>query len=553
MPTALGRIAYFSMEVAVDDDLPIYSGGLGVLAGDHLKSAADLELPLLGVSLLYRNGYFAQTIDEAGQQQEAAVEWRPEDVAARLPELEVEVELRGRPVALAAWVVEIEGASGGTVPLYLLDSDLPKNHADDRHITDHLYGGDRLHRLLQEAALGIGGVRLLRALGLDVTTYHLNEGHSALLALELLEQHGSVEAVRSRCVFTTHTPVPAGHDRFEAELVVDVLGPTRSVALTSFDAIDEGELDMTALALGSCRLANAVSLRHRLVAQHMHPERPLTSVTNGVHAGRWVSAPVADVLDRYVPGWSCENALLRYVTGVPLEELAEAHALAKRALLDEVGARTGTALDPTTFTIGIARRVTPYKRTTLLFSDPDRLRSLVRTAGPVQVLVSGKAHPRDDRGKAMISTVLRSAAALKGDVEVVFLPNYDLGLARALCAGTDLWLNMPVRPNEASGTSGMKAALNGVPSAGVLDGWWIEGCIDGVTGWSVVADDEAGDATALFGRLEREIVPRFYGDPAAYISVGRSALALNGSFFNTERMVREYVRVAYAAVASSGT
>jgi starch phosphorylase len=552
MPTDLGRVAYFSMEVAVHDSLPIFSGGLGVLAGDHLKSAADLDLPLVAVSLLYRKGYFGQTIDPSGHQLEADVSWRPEEVATRMPyDLEVEVDLRGRKVALAAWMVEIEGETGGRVPLYLLDSDLPQNHADDRDITDHLYGGDKLHRLLQESVLGIGGVRLLRDLGLDVATYHLNEGHSALLSLELLDRLGTVEAVRSRCVFTTHTPVPAGHDRFDGRMVAEVLGPERAQALTAFGVLGHGELDMTELALAASRVANAVSVRHRAVARGMHPGSRIASVTNGVHAGRWVSPPVADLLDAHVPGWRIENSLLRYTSGVPLDEIAGAHALAKGALLDEVKARSGASLDPAAFTIGIARRVTPYKRNTLLFGDPDRLRSLVRRAGPVQVVVSGKAHPRDDRGKAMIGTVLRAAAALKGQVEVVFLENYDLGLARALCAGSDLWLNMPVRPNEASGTSGMKAALNAVPSAGVLDGWWVEGCIDGVTGWAVVAEDEAGDAGALFGRLEREIVPRYYGDPAGYAAVGRSALALNGSFFNTERMVCEYVRLAYEVLTPS--
>jgi starch phosphorylase len=543
-----GRVAYFSMEVALDDSLPIYSGGLGVLAGDFLRSAADLRMPLVAVSLLYRRGYFFQELDAAGVQTEHPVDWLPDGRALRL-DAEVEITLAGRRVCLAAWRVDVAGAAGGPgVPLYLLDADVADNEPADRAVTDHLYGGDVRHRLRQEAVLGIGGIRLLRALGIDdIATYHMNEGHSALLALALLDElGGDAGAVRERCVFTTHTPVPAGHDRFEAALVREELGAEAAVQLAVLGLPADGELDMTTLAMGASRRSNAVSRRHLDVARAMFPGTPLDAVTNGVHAGRWVGKPVRAVLDRHLPGWELDNSLLRCATSIPADEIAEAHGEARRSLFDEVGRRTGTRLDPDALTIGAARRVTPYKRTTMLFSDLDRLRLIAADAGPLQVVCSGKAHPRDLAGKALIADLAAAAAALHGEVEVVLLPNYDLQLAALLCSGADIWLNVPTRPLEASGTSGMKAALNGVPSLSVLDGWWVEGCVEGVTGWAV-GTEEAGsdDACALYDKLAGAVLPLFHGDPEGFAAVRRSALALNGAYFNTERVAREYGRVAY--------
>jgi starch phosphorylase len=534
------------MEVALDDALPLYSGGLGVLAGDYLRSAADLRMPVVAVSLLYRHGYFRQSLDAAGRQSEAAVEWHPEEQATRL-EQEVAVEIGGRPVRLGAWKVEVAGVTGGVVPLLLLDSDLPDNHLEDRSITDHLYGGDERHRLRQEAALGLGGIALLRAIGADVATYHMNEGHSALLALALLEElGGDVSAVRERCVFTTHTPVPAGHDRFAAQLVAAELGPARARELEEFGLSAGAVLDMTALALAASRTANGVSRRHCEVARLMYPGRAIEAVTNGVHAGRWVAPPVQRLLDRHLPGWQSENALLRCATTIPALEMAEAHAESRRVLFEEVERRNGNRLDPAGFTIGAARRVTPYKRTTLLFSDMERLRAIAGKAGPIQVLCSGKSHPRDAAGKALLEELAAAASALRGEVEVVLLENYDLELAKLMCAGSDIWLNVPVPPNEASGTSGMKAALNGVPSLSVLDGWWIEGWIEGVTGWAVgTGEAGAGDAEALYDKLEGVVLPLHRDDPAGFAEVRLGALALNGSFFNTERMAGEYGRVCY--------
>jgi starch phosphorylase len=539
-------VAYFTMEVALDDALPLYSGGLGVLAGDYLRSAADLRMPLVAVSLLYRRGYFRQSLDAAGRQSEAEVEWRPEELATRLEE-EVEVEIGGRPVQLAAWRVQVAGVTGGVVPLLLLDSDLPANHPEDRSITDHLYGGDERYRIRQEAALGLGGIALLRVLGADVATYHMNEGHSALLALALLEQlGGDVSAVRERCVFTTHTPVPAGHDRFAAQLVTAELGPARAKELAEFGLATAAGLDMTALALSASHTANAVSRRHGDVAQLMYPGRTIEAVTNGVHAGRWVAPPVRRLLDGHLPGWQSENALLRCATTIPAAELAAAHAESRQLLFAEVERRSGIRLDPAGFTIGAARRVTPYKRTTLLFSDLDRLRAIAGKAGPIHVVCSGKSHPRDAPGKLLLEELAAAASALRGEVEVVLLENYDLELAKLMCAGSDVWLNVPVPPNEASGTSGMKAALNGVPSLSTLDGWWIEGWIEGVTGWAVGSGGTgADDGEALYDKLEGVVLPLFRDDPAGFAEVRLGALALNGSFFNTERMAGEYGRVCY--------
>ncbi len=555
-PERCAQVAYFTMEVALVDALPTYSGGLGVLAGDYLRSAADLGLPLVAVTLLYRQGYFRQEIDEHGRQSEQPVRWSPEAALQPL-ELAVGVEIEGRSVRARAWRYEIVGATGWRVRVYFLDSDVEGNEAGARSITDQLYGGDGRHRLSQEALLGIGGVELLRALGEEeISTFHMNEGHSALLALRLaeIEQDKRGDAalaavmaeVRRRCVFTTHTPVAAGHDRFPADLVAAVLGEGRTTALRQLGFLEGGQLDMTDLGVGCSRFVNAVSRRHREVTRRMFPQVGVRSITNGVHSVRWASESVGRLFDDYLEGWRRDSSLLRYAATIPLEDVAGAHRESKSRLLDEVARRTDADLDPAALTIGLARRVTPYKQTTLLFSDLDRLRALVNVAGPLQVLCAGKAHPRDWLGKEMIEQLSEAARALAGEVSVVFVENYDLELAALLCAGSDVWLNNPAKPNEASGTSGMKAALNGVPSLSVLDGWWIEGWIEGVTGWAVGGADEGDDsAGALYDKLELAVLPTFYGDAARFAEIRRSAIALNGSFFATDRMVREYARAAY--------
>jgi starch phosphorylase len=556
------RVAYFSMEIALRPDLPTYAGGLGVLAGDMLRSAADLGVPIVGVTLVYRKGYFRQRLDRQGNQQDEPSIWKPEEVLEPLTS-GICLELAGRRVQIRAWRYTLTGISGATVPVYLLDTDLPENDPADRSLTDYLYGSDPPYRLHQEAILGMGGVKILNSLGhTSIENYHLNEGHSALLTLTLLEQRigtsrlrnateADIEAVRQRCVFTTHTPVPAAFDKFPRELVDHVIGAERAAVLDVTKCCPEGALNMTYLALRFSRYINGVAMHHGEVSRGLFPNYPVRAITNGVHAVTWTSPQLQKLYDRHVPEWRKDNLYLRYVVGVPLEEIRQAHAGAKLALFAELKKATGAELDPAVLTIGFARRAAAYKRADLLFANPERLKSIVAQVGPLQVIFGGKAHPQDAEGKEMIRKVFQAASALAGSVKVVYIPDYDMRWAQLMTSGTDVWLNTPHRPFEASGTSGMKAALNGVPSLSILDGWWMEGCVEGHTGWAIgkeddLPEDHLTEAVSLYEKLERVILPLFYGSPAGFSEVMRSSIALNGSFFNTERMMEQYLSNAYS-------
>jgi glycogen phosphorylase len=564
LPTT-GTIAYFSMDVAVDSDIPTYSGGLGVLAGDMLRSAADLGIPMVAVSLLHRKGYFDQRLDAQGNQLESPAEWAPENRLIKLP-AQVSVSLEGRDVRVAAWQYTFRGIDGYEVPLYFLDTNLPENDQADRGLTDYLYGGDERYRLCQEVILGIGGVAILRALGFAaIQIFHMNEGHSALATLGLMEERvGSesergfseidVDAIRRRCVFTTHTPVPAGHDRFHTDLIYQVLGPSRAGRLSRLQLLN-GFLNMTELALRFSGYVNGVSMRHGEVSRAMFPNHRIDALTNGVHAVTWTSAPFAALYDRFFPEWRRDNCYLRHAVGIPLTEIRHAHAEMKKELLKQVRWLTGIQLNEKIFTLGFARRATGYKRGDLLFTDLERLKRIAADAGPLQLVYAGKAHPRDESGKAVIRRIFEGAAALANDVRIVYLENYDMALGKLLCSGVDVWLNTPLRPQEASGTSGMKAALNGVPSFSILDGWWVEGHIEGVTGWSIgeavgEESNSVAEAASLYDKLESVILPLFYKEPDKFAQVQRSAITLNGSFFNTQRMIWQYLRNAYANGAS---
>jgi starch phosphorylase len=548
------------MEVAVDPSIPTYSGGLGVMAGDLLRSAADMRVPLVGVTLLHHRGYFKQELDAAGNQSECVESWSPEKVLESLPS-RISVRIEGREVRVKAWRYLIGGESDYEIPVYFLDTQLPENTAQDQSLTDCLYGGDGYYRLCQEVLLGMGGVAMLGSLGHNVRLYHMNEGHSALLTLALLRRQisegelhdvteASIEATRQECVFTTHTPVPAGHDQFPLDLARQVLGDEWGSVLEATQCCVNGTLNMTYLALHLSRYVNGVALRHRETSRGMFPEYPIDAITNGVHAITWTSPPFRELYDRCIPEWRRDNFYLRYVTDVPLHEIQQAHAQAKRILLDEVTRRTGVQLEENVMTLGFARRATPYKRADLLFSDLDRLRGIARRVGPLQIIYGGKAHPRDEGGKSIIRRIFEATSAMKDVVTAVYLKNYDMEMGQRICAGVDLWLNTPLRPLEASGTSGMKAALNGVPSLSVLDGWWIEGHVEGVTGWSIGDGEETdgndrAEIESLYYKLEQVILPMFYGRPHAYAKLMRSAIALNGSFFNTQRMLFQYQKNAY--------
>lgn len=554
------RIAYFSMEVAADPRMPTYSGGLGILAGDTLKSCADLKIPLVAVSLLYSKGYFDQKLDEWGNQQEFPVAWEPSRFVRLLP-ITVRVPIENRSVVVRAWQYDITGYTGYSVPLILLDTNVDENAPPDRELTAFLYGGDERYRLAQEIILGMGGVRMLRALGYNqLERFHMNEGHASLLVLELLRERrgqGAEEwdfhGVRSRCVFTTHTPVPAGHDQFSYDLVKGVLGETIPVEMVQMLG-GKNRLNMTLLALNLSRYVNGVAKRHGEVSQEMFPGYSIDSITNGVHSFTWTCDSFKKLYDRHIAGWVNDPFSLRYAVSIPKGEIWDAHVEAKGRLIDEVHRRTGMSLKPDMLTIGFARRATLYKRADLVFSDPGQLMEIASTVGPIQLVFAGKSHPKDDPGKDLIRRVFHFARQLKDQIPIAYLENYDMELGKLLTSGVDLWLNTPLRPLEASGTSGMKAAHNGVPSFSTLDGWWIEGHIEGVTGWSIGpgpqdlhGQDAANeqDARELYHKLRTVIAPMFYRDRDRWIDIMRQAIAFNASFFNTHRMVQQYAANAY--------
>jgi starch phosphorylase len=551
------RVAYFSMEIALRSEIPTYSGGLGALAGDSMRSAADLDLPMIGVTLVSRAGYFRQSIVD-GRQVESPDAWQPEEWCRRLP-ARVAVSVGDREVWVGAWLHTVDGHRGGAVPVILLDTDLADNTPEDRQITHFLYGGDAAYRLQQEMVLGVGGVRMLAALGVQVRKYHLNEGHAAFLTLELLRRyahsaseagsagpHPNVAAVRSRCVFTTHTPVEAGHDQFPYTLAEPLLGELADHAeLRTLAGADR--LNMTRLALNLSEYVNGVARRHAEVSRRMFPGYEVRAITNGVHPWTWAAESFRQLYDRHLPRWCHEPELLMRADTIPDEQLRAAHAQAKAALAQEIVRAGGRAPDPAVATLGFARRMTAYKRADLLFSDLERLRAIARRH-PLQIVLAGKAHPHDEGGKELIEKLHRHARELEGIVPVVFLPNYDMRIARLLVAGVDVWLNTPQRPLEASGTSGMKAALNGVPSLSVLDGWWLEGWMEGLTGWAVGADgppDDAADRASLYDKLGNVVLPLYYEDAVAWARVMMGAISRNACYFNSHRMMRSYTTEAY--------
>jgi starch phosphorylase len=552
-----------------------------------MRSAADLALPMVAVSLVSRAGYFRQEIDAQGRQIERPASWDPERFARPL-DAKIAVPIEGRAVWIGAWLYVLEGQMGGLQPVLLLDTDLDENRREDREITHYLYGGDETYRLKQEIVLGVGGVRLLQALGFTIRHYHMNEGHSALLGLELLRRYlyppedlhsgespYDLPRVRALCSFTTHTPVEAGHDRFAYELVQRILGNAVDVeamkrlanavdAQRSRLAIDEGFIDlatlkhlagednlnMTRLALNLSEYVNGVAKRHAEISRTMFPGYRVHAVTNGVHPFIWTCESSRKLYDRYLPSWCHEpEQLVRADCCIPDAAVWEAHVEAKQTLIEKVRVLAGVALHPNIPILGFARRMTAYKRPDLLFSDLDRLKEIARNRS-FQIVLAGKAHPHDEGGKHLIEQLHAQARALEGAVPVVYLPDYDMEIARLLVAGVDIWLNTPLRPLEASGTSGMKAAFNGVPSLSVLDGWWIEGCVEGVTGWAIgnAAGTGDGDARALYDKLEQVVLPLYYGyaqDPGGWIKVMKGAISKNASYFNSHRMMRRYATEAY--------
>jgi starch phosphorylase len=541
------------MEIALRNDIPTFSGGLGVLAGDTLKSFADLAAPVVAVTLIYNNGYFVQNISKDGVQEESLADWDP----ARTMKLlgpKVELCIENHSVWVRAWQYDQKGLTGHIVPVIFLDTNLVENYPEDRAITQQLYSGDNSMRIHQEVVLGIGGAKMLEALGYrDLKTYHMNEGHAAFLTFELLARlDWKDEAVRRRCVFTTHTPVPAGHDEFDYELVQRVLGVYTPWHVR--DIAGRDRLNMTVLALNMSRYANGVAQKHGEVSRRMFPDFDIDAITNGVHSATWTAPAFQALYDKYIPGWRADPEKLAAADKIPDAEIVSAHNVEKAKLLAYIQEKTGEVFAPEILTVGFARRAATYKRGDLLFTDLERLVNICR--GKAQFVFAGKAHPRDIPGKEVIRRIVNIAKKLRleNKLKVVFLENYDMALGALLTAGADAWLNNPVRPREASGTSGMKAAHNAVPNFSVLDGWWIEGCVEGVTGWSIgppatendlIENSNDADARDLYEKLEKALIPAYYNDRPRWAYIMKNAVAKNASVFNTHRMCKEYLRKSY--------
>jgi glycogen phosphorylase len=551
-PESGNKIAYYSMEIGVRNDIPTYSGGLGVLAGDVIRSSADLKVPMVAVTLVSRKGYIKQKLSESGEQTEQPDQWNPEKILNAASET-VEVRIENRPVKVRAWKYEHKSTIGGTVPILFLDTDMEGNADVDRKITDSLYGGDDRYRLKQEVVLGIGGTRMLEALEYPIGKYHMNEGHSALLTLELLKRYGlDIETVRRHCIFTTHTPVEAAFDRFPHEMVDQVLGREYSTEILK-ELGGEAKVNMTLLALNLSGYHNGVTKTHTKYSMKIFPHYAIHAITNGVHSATWTSPSFHKLFDKYIPGWASEPEMLVRIDKAPGCDMMEAHAANKAALFEFVEQKTGVKMDPAVLTIGFARRATGYKRMTLVFSDMSRLREINKKY-PLQFIFAGKAHPRDTGGKDIIKQVFWHKQELKDELKIAYLENYDMQIAGKLTAGVDVWLNTPFPPMEASGTSGMKAAHNGVINFSVLDGWWIEGCIEGVTGWSIgpapeisaTEDDRRRmELEDLFSKLRYIIGPKFYEERDEWVEMMRNSIGKVAYYFNTDRMMRRYITDAY--------
>ncbi|HQI10555.1 MAG TPA: alpha-glucan family phosphorylase [bacterium] len=548
------KIAYFSMEIAINNQIKSYAGGLGVLAGDTLKSAADLKIPMVGITLLNRYGYFKQKINREGEQIELPDKFNYRYL--KKTRAVTQVKIGEDIVKIRAWEYLIKGYSNYYIPIYFLDTNIAGNKTKYRCLNSRLYGIEPTYRLMQEIILGRGGVKILSELGYhNIQKYHLNEGHTALATIELFQQslakskNAKIKEVRRKCVFTTHTPTKAGHDVFPLNLAKTLQCDLPHIP----QLFKNDELNMTQLALYFSSYVNGVARSHQEISKKLFPGYCIYSITNGVHSATWTAPEFQKLFNKYIPTWRECSLSLRNVFSIPTSEIWEAHQQAKARLLNYIYKKQGIKLELDVFTLGFARRFTGYKRSTLLFYDMNELLRIHRTAGPIQIVYAGKAHPDDDNGKELIKDIIKIKEQYKKEIKIVFLENYDMNIAKLMTAGVDVWLNTPLPPNEASGTSGMKAAHNGVPHFSTLDGWWIEGFVNRKTGWAIggrrnTLDPKQlnkQDADNLYNKLETRILPRYYHSPDNWRETMRYTIAINASFFNSERMLQQYIQSAY--------
>lgn len=546
MPT----IAYFSMEIALNNDIKSYAGGLGILAGDTLKSAADLGLNMVGITLLYKYGYFKQEIDpHTGAQIESNDPWNYQEILELLPQ-KASLQIEGRTVMVQVWKYEIQGINGHIVPVYFLDTDIDDNYPEDRYTCFSLYTKYEHTRIRQEILLGAGGVLAMEAIGYETfDNYHLNESHAAFAVLPLQEKLTDKTKVKSRLVFTTHTPILHGHRGYPISIYKQYL-PTKWFQLLDTKLIKQEQILLTDICLDYSKYTNGVAQRHGEVSRKMFPGHTIDHITNGVHTRTWLSEPLAKLCDQYIPDWQQDPELLRNALRIPDNDIYNAHQTNKVNLLNYINQTTGEKFDTKVFTIGFARRVDGYKRPDFILSDLSRLEQIATKFGGLQLVFAGKAYPDTQSMENIIAKIYKLSKNSQSKIKVAFLPNYNMDIASKMVAGSDIWLNNPVKPLEASGTSGMKAALNGVPNFSVLDGWWPEGWIERETGWAIgqgvnSQSDEATELNELYSKLENDILPTFFHDTQKWLEIQKQAIALNGSYFHTHRMVGEYLEKGY--------
>lgn len=542
----MGKIGYFTAEIGLWSDLKTYSGGLGVLAGDHVKSAADAGIPLVGVTLLYREGYGTQQLDNLGNQTETFPNLDPNQHMTKTS-IEFSLNLDNTQIKISVWKVEIEGISGHVVPVYFLDTFHEDNTPEHCSLSGRLYGGDDNTRIRQEYILGVGGVKLFDFIDEVLSGIHLNEGHCTFALLELLEKGWTRQYLSDHTLFTTHTPVPAGHDRFDWDLVRHIIGdklPQDAIELVKIagDSENGNRCSMSHLAVGLCTSVNAVSKLNAEVASTMFANRVITPITNGVHHMTWTSDSMSTLFDKFIPGWKENPNLLQNANNLPNHELVKFREQARELLRNRVKNDTGVELFKDRLTIGFARRFATYKRANLVFHDLERLTKI--GADKIQFVFSGKAHPRDNGGKDLIRSIFESASNIESSIPVAFLEDYDMQIGLDMTSGVDIWLNNPIRPMEASGTSGMKAAMNGVPNCSILDGWWPEACIHGKNGWAIgSAEDDRNDirdANNLYNVIENEVLPVWESSIDNWANIMKSSIVASSNFTGN-RMIQDYL------------
>ena len=554
-------IAYFVMECAVDSRIPTYSGGLGILAGDTLQSFADMEVPAVCITLLWKNGFTNQKLSNDGSQIDSAQEWDIEKYM-QPTNIKIKIPLGGKDVTITAFKYVVGSIKGDNeIDVYFLTPDTLENDPETRKICDRLYIAGGLTRLKQEIILGIGGYEMLKALNYRPFLYHINESHSAFLIAGLMKDMDDLNRVKLKVVFTTHTPIPAAFDKFEMKDVKDMLsgycGEKVFNDIYREDLEEKDELNLSWLAIKNAKNVVAVSRKHKFVSEHIFEGYKLKYVTNGIHHVKWASPHHKMLFTKFIAGWEEDPDLLRGASCIPDGDFLQAHILCKETLIETINSETDSSFVTSDFTIAMAKRITHYKRNNLILSNPDKLIEIAEKKGNIQIVFAGKAHPADTDGLAIIKSIYdvsRYISSKTKKVKIAFLENYNIHKANIILSGVDLWLNNPTRPLEASGTSGMKASLNGVPNFSVLDGWWLEACMEGINGWGIGPkpawtdlsySDDMHDLNDIYGKLEFNILDLYYKNYSDYIKIMKMAVSSIAPHFNTHRMVSEYVTDLY--------